>query len=295
MATKGLPAFRTALPRFLETQGPDTTSDTWHAAIFGAPLDLTTSFRQGTDQGPAGVREMSWALETYSPILDRDTLDLRVIDLGDLPIAGSDMEEALQTIADAVEWAARRAQLPIMIGGEHTASLGAYRGITRVHPGAWLLQVDAHLDLRDAYEGVALTHASWVYHAALDFGYERIVQLGVRSGEREEWKRARGRIAHSSRDLVLPPEIRSRMQGQPLYVTLDIDVLDPAHAPGTGCPEPGGCTFRELQDLLYSLEGLRVVGLDVVEVAPPLDHSGITSAAAAHVIREAILLFGGAV
>src|SRR5205823_14460922 len=119
-----------------------------------------------------------------------------------------------------------------------------------------------------------------------------IHQVGLRSGERAEWQFVRDRTAWSTTELELPDAVRGALMGRPLYVSVDIDVLDPAHAPGTGCPEPGGVTFRELAGFLYSLEGLRVVGLDVMEVSPKLDAANITAAAAAKLVREAILLFG---
>ncbi|GAC1402511.1 MAG: agmatinase [Chloroflexota bacterium] len=285
----GLPSFRRASPTFLETEHVEHPSQRVSASIFGAPLDQTTSFRPGTGSGPQSIREMSWSLETFSPFLGRDTLDLSVIDLGDLVLNDCRMENALDHISSGMEYAARASRVPIMIGGEHTAALGSYRGIKRVYPDAVLLQIDAHLDIREEYEGDPLTHATWVYRAGCEFGFDTIFQLGVRSGTREEWTRARRDVAWCSRALDLP---RTLPHDKPIYVTLDIDVLDPAYAPGTGCPEPGGCTYRELIDLVHSMDGLQVVGFDVVEVSPEIDHSGVTAVAAAHLIREAILLFG---
>jgi agmatinase len=118
-------------------------------------------------------------------------------------------------------------------------------------------------------------------------------QVGLRSGERAEWQLARSRTAWSSTELELPAVVRERLGGRAVYVSIDIDVLDPGIAPGTGCPEPGGVTFRELAGFVYGLRGLRVVGLDVMEVSPRLDSANITAAAAAKLVREAILLFGG--
>lgn len=261
------------------------------AALFGAPLDLTESFRSGTHGGPAAVRSMSEGLETYAPRLDRDLEDLRLVDLGDLPLAGLAMADALEQIARAMAHAASLGRPGIMLGGEHTGSLGGYRGIKRVYPEALLIQVDAHLDIREQYDGQALTHASWLYHAGLEFGFQHIHQLGLRSGAREEWRTSRERTAWSRMDLALPD--RTRLEGRPIYLSIDIDVLDPAHAPGTGCPEPGGVTYRELEAFLHSLAGLRVVGMDVMEVSPNLDQpSNITAAAAAKLVRDAALLFG---
>lgn len=263
------------------------------AAIFGAPLDLTESFRSGAHGGPGAVRYMSDGLETYSPVLDRDLEDLVVRDLGDVLLDGIvDVPAALDRISLGMAVAANQGKLAVMLGGEHLASLGGFRGLQRVHPEAVILQADAHLDMRPEYEGQPFTHATWLNHVGQEFGFPRIHQVGLRSGDRREWELARRQTAWSSTELSLPDSIRERIGQLPVYVSIDIDVLDPAHAPGTGCPEPGGVTFRELAAFLYSLEGLRVVALDVMEVSPNLDAANITAAAAAKLVREAILIFG---
>jgi agmatinase len=259
------------------------------AALFGAPLDPTESFRSGAAEGPAAVRVFSDSLETYSPTLDADLEDLTVLDLGD--VDDDDLASGLDAVAAAMEKAASLARLGVMVGGEHTVTLGGYRGVRRVHPEAALVVLDAHLDLREEWDGQAVTHASWVSRAGEDAGFENIVQLGVRSGAREEWPRARA-TRWSGRPLELPAEVRDWLAGRPVYLSIDIDVLDPAYAPGTGCPEPGGVSFRELEDFLHGLADLSVSALDVVEVSPRLDPSGTTAVSAAKLVREAILLWG---
>jgi agmatinase len=234
---------------------------------------------------------MSDALESYSPVLDRDLEQLSVVDLGDALLAETGIDAAIDNITLAMEHAAKRATLAVMLGGEHTGSLGGFRGIKRVHPDAVILQADAHLDMRPEYEGQALTHATWLHHVGQEYGFASIHQVGLRSGERSEWQVAREETAWSSTELSLPLSVREQIGHRPVYFSIDIDVLDPAHAPGTGCPEPGGVTFRELAAFLYGLEGLRVVALDVMEVSPDLDAANITAAAAAKLVREAILLF----
>jgi agmatinase len=235
---------------------------------------------------------MSDGLETYSPVLDKDLEELAVRDLGDLDLSDRTIDQALAQISDAMAFAASQAKLGIMLGGEHTCSLGGFRGLKRVYPDAVILQIDAHLDIRPSYEGQAFTHATWLNHVGQEFGFLSVHQVGLRSGNRQEWATARTQTAWSSPELKLPHDVRERIGSLPLYVSIDIDVLDPAHAPGTGCPEPGGVTFRELAAFLYGLEGLRVVGLDLMEVSPNLEASNITAAAAAKLVREAILLFG---
>ena len=235
---------------------------------------------------------MSDVLETYSPVLDRDLQDVSVRDLGDLQLEGRPVEESLAAIANGMVYAASHARLAVMLGGEHLASLGGFRGIKSVHPDAVILQADAHLDMRPDYEGKALSHATWLNHVGQEFGFHIVHQVGLRSGDRSEWQLARRATAWSSTELSVPRSVRDHIGRRPVYVSIDIDVLDPAHAPGTGCPEPGGVTFRELVGFVYSLEGLRVVALDVMEVSPELDAANITAAAAAKLVREAVLLFG---
>src|SRR5207302_959340 len=203
------------------------------AAIFGAPLDLTESFRGGAHGGPAAVRYMSEGLESYSPILDRDLEDFLTWDLGDLTLDGLEMSVALDAISTAMAHAASQARTAIMLGGEHTASLGGFRGVKRVFADAVILQVDAHLDMRPDYEGVALTHATWLHHVGQEFGFDIVHQVGLRSGDRHEWDTARRDTAWSSTELSLPSTVRERLGSQPLYVSVDIDVLDPADAPCT--------------------------------------------------------------
>ena len=280
---------RPVSPRF--TLSSDERRAEAAAAFFGAPLDATTSFRSGTGAGPGAVRRLSDSLETYSPALDRDLEDLILVDLGDIDLGGAEVEEAVEAIADTMVAAATTARLAVMLGGEHTVSLGGFRGIRRIHTDAILVQLDAHADLRATYGGRALTHATWAYHAGAEFGFDSIVQLGLRSGAREEWPRTRD-TNWSARELELPDAVRARISDRPVYLTVDIDVLDPSAAPGTGCPEPGGATFAELEAFLHGLAGLRVVAMDVVEVAPALDPSEITAAAAAKIVRDAVLLFG---
>jgi agmatinase len=278
-----------AAPFTLAHTSPDRVTPPIAAAIFGAPLDPTESFRSGAAEGPAAVREFSESLETYSPAIDADLEDLTLLDLGD--VVARDLVSGLEAVAAAMEQSVSLARLGVMVGGEHTMTLGAYRGARRVHEDAGLLVLDAHLDLRDEWEGQAVTHASWVSRAGEDAGLESIVQLGVRSGARDEWPRARA-TRWSGRSLELPAEVRDWLADRPVYLSIDIDVLDPAHAPGTGCPEPGGVSFRELEDCVHGLADLSVFALDVVEVSPRLDPSGATAVSAAKLIREGILLWG---
>jgi agmatinase len=177
-----------------------------------------------------------------------------------------------------------------MIGGEHTATVGGVRGALRHHPSLQVIHVDAHADLRDEYDGRRLSHATVMRRVADEVGFERIAQYGIRSGPREEFEIAR-RCLFSGPTLHIDRAVLDRIHSRPVYLTIDIDVLDPSCAPGTGCPEPGGVTFSELLSFLYDLRNLNVVAVDLMEVLPSVDVNDITSVAAAKLIREAALLF----
>lgn len=260
--------------------------------LLGAPLDRTGSFRPGCAQGPVGIRWASENLETYSPDLDRDLEDLRIGDLGDLDLSMGTQEEALAQIELEVYRLLAIHTLPLIFGGEHTIALPIARAVFAHHPDALVLHFDAHADLRESYLGEPLSHATWAYRVGEEFGFERLVQLGIRSGLREEFQRGRALSGYFSRDLAFPASIRAELMARTVYLSLDIDVLDASCAPGTGTPEAGGVSYIDLMACLTSLQGMRVVAMDINEVAPPLDPSGITSAVAAKLAREMMLLFG---
>jgi len=255
------------------------------ATLLGAPYDRTASFRRGARFGPATIRWASQSIESYSPTLDRDLEDVALLDAGDLPVENLPPEVLVEEVSHAVGAATG---LPALLGGEHTVTVGAVRALAARHPDLHVLTLDAHLDLREEYDGTRWSHACTTRRLIDVVGEQRIAVLGVRSGTRQEFAAARGLLA-AERRLTLDHELWSRLEGRPLYVSVDIDVVDPAFAPGTGTPEPGGPSTGDLLDLLRVLAPLRVVGLDVVEVAPPYDPSGQTAVLAAMIVREALL------
>ncbi len=265
---------------------------TGQITLLGAPLDRTGSFRAGCAQGPAGIRWASENLETYSPEQDRDLEDVRVRDLGDLDFSGLSQFHAIELIESEVGALLDAPTLPFIFGGEHTIALPIARAVLKRYPDALILHFDAHADLRDSYEGESLSHAAWAYHIGQEFGYQHLLQLGIRSGLREEFRFARAHCGHFSTDLIIPPDIRAALGAHPVYISLDIDVLDASVLPGTGTPEAGGTTYRELMACLHSLSFMRVVAMDINELAPPHDPTGVSSAITAKIVRELILLFG---
>jgi agmatinase len=259
------------------------------ATVVGIPLDLTESFRPGTATGPGRIREVAESLEDYSPILDADLADRKIRDAGDLSLDGLNLADALAAIEAAAEPFFGHGFV-LGYGGEHTATLPMIRAAHRRYPGLMVLHLDAHLDIREHYDGEPITHATWANAMGEEIGFQALVQLGVRSGTRDEHERAR-RCRHSSTSLDLPATVRAELRRSPVYVTVDIDVLDPSAAPGTGCPEPGGPSFRELMQVLYSLQSFNVIGADVMEVLPACDVSDITAVTAAKIGREMLCMW----
>jgi agmatinase len=260
--------------------------------LLGAPLDRTGSFRPGAAGGPGGIRWASDNLETYSPDLDRDLADIDLADAGDLDLSAPGQVGALAAIAAATGDLLDAGALPIVLGGEHTIALGVARATLRRHPEAVVVHLDAHADLRDDYLGETLSHATWAYRLGEEAGFDRLLQFGIRSGLREEFALARARCAHFDRNVVLTDAARVLIGDRPVHLSLDVDVLDPSVLPGTGTPEAGGCTWRELAGFLTALRGARVVAVDVSELAPGLDPTGASSAVAAKIVRELALLCG---
>lgn len=267
--------------------------------LMGAGLDVTTSFRPGTRFGPARIRTVSDGLEEYSPSLDGELADVPFYDAGDIDLAPGNTPASLDAIEDAVADVVGRGQLPIVLGGEHLLTLGAVRGVLRHVPDVAVIQFDAHADLRDDYLGENLSHATVMRRVAELIGPENVHQLGIRSGTGEEFRYGHTHTHFHPLPLggglaELAEQAADVVGDRPVYITVDIDVIDPGFAPGTGTPEPGGVSPGELLRALYKLRRLRVVGIDLVEVCPPQDASDVTSLLAAKLVREAIICFGSA-
>ena len=259
--------------------------------LYGAPFDSTTSFRPGARFGPSAIRRESDGLETYSPYLDRDLTEYRIYDGGDLTLPIGDAGAALLMIERAAAQILSDGKRPFLLGGEHLVTLGAVRAVYKAYPELRILHFDAHTDLRDSYLGVELSHASVIRRCQELLGDGKIWQFGIRSGEREEFAFADAGHTFLHRfDLDGLSEAVSAMKGKPVYLTVDLDVLDPSVFSGTGTPEPGGISFNELREALKVVTtGLTPVGLDVVELAPELDHSGASTAVACKLVRELLL------
>ena len=261
------------------------------AVLFGAPYDSTTSFRPGTRFGPAALRSESFGIETYSPYQDRDLeTDARVHDAGDLELPFGAPERALEMIEAQAAAILDAGKVPFLLGGEHLVTLGAVRAAAKRFPGLRILHFDAHADLREDYLGVTLSHACVLRRCHDLLGDGRIWQFGIRSGTREEFAFMKaGRVTTEPFTLKTLPQV-SFPEGTPVYLTVDLDVLDPSEFPGTGTQEAGGVRFGELLAALRDvLARFRVVALDNVELSPPLDPTGRSTALACKLLREELL------
>ncbi|MGQ0548557.1 MAG: agmatinase [Armatimonadota bacterium] len=257
------------------------------AVIIGAPYDATATYRPGAAAAPEAIRRASESIETYSPIQRRDLEDLALADAGDLTLHGSIAETMVVRVREAV---ATARGFPMILGGEHTVTVGAVQALAEREPDLGVIVLDAHLDLRDDYEGLRWSHATTVARLADTLGLDRIAVLGARSGTREEWTRAAS-LALVRSTSAIPGAVWSGLARRPLYLSVDVDAFDPAVAPGTGNPEPLGLSVDDFVTLLSVLREGRVVGCDLVEVSPPCDPSGRTAVLAAWLVREMLVAF----
>ncbi|QNJ07390.1 agmatinase [Synechococcus sp. MEDNS5] len=256
--------------------------------VFGVPYDGTTSFRPGTRFGPAAIREVSSGLETYCPQLDRDLDTLAYADLGALNIAFGAPEPVVEAVKRATAHILALGLKPLMLGGEHSISSGAVAAVAKDHPDLVLVQLDAHADLRQTWLGASHSHACAMRRCLDVLPSGDLLQIAIRSGTAEEFSEL-----HRSGRLIPLHQMSQKLsdlRGRPIYLTVDLDWFDPAVMPGTGTPEPGGFTWADFAALINELQYHHLVGADVVELAPQLDPSGISSVLAAKVTRSLLLL-----
>jgi len=285
---------RAASPRFIACHRPLAEA---RVVVFGIPFEGRVNLRKGADGGPRDLRLASDSIETYSPVLDRDLEDLALADAGDceLPGAATPREQLDAARGQIAAWW-RPGLLPFMLGGDHTATVPVIETIAPAFPGLRILQLDAHPDTRVEFLGERYNYASAMACVMETVPADRVYQVGMRTGSREEFVQPGPNFfpAHRERPLDVVRRLVPSLAGWPLYVTIDVDVLDPSEAPGTGSPEPGGISVPELIDIVRLLGSCRVIGGDLVEVAHAWDASGRTGIAASWVIREAMLTWWGA-
>lgn len=279
--------------------------DVGHAdvAVMGVPFDSGVSYRPGARFAPAAVREASRLLRPYHPGLDVSPFAaLQVADAGDVACNPFDIPAALDAVQASAAALLDAGSKIVTVGGDHTIALPLLREMHRTHGPVSLLHFDAHLDTWDTYFGADYTHGT-PFRRAFEEGLldtEALSHVGIRGplySKQDLTDDARmGFGIVTSMDVMnqgvpaVVQALRERVGGRPLYVSIDIDCLDPAHAPGTGTPEAGGMTSRELLAILRGLDGCNLVSADVVEVSPAYDHADITAVAASHVAYELISL-----
>lgn len=271
--------------------GCESSYEDANIVLFGAPFDSTTSFRPGARFGPAAMRHESFGLETYSPYQDKDLEDIAVFDSGDLELCFGSSEAALADITARAQEILADEKFPLLLGGEHLVTLGAVRAVLEKYPDLHIVHFDAHADLRDDYLGAKLSHACVLRRCHDLVGDGRIHQFCIRSGEREEFRFASQHTDMHPFTFDGLPELTEHLKQTqvPVYLTIDLDCLDPSAFPGTGTPEAGGVSFVQLLDAIRTITQANIVAADVNELASMLDNSGVSTATACKVLRELLL------
>ncbi len=258
--------------------------------LFGAGFDGTTSFRPGTRFAPSAIRNESFGIETYSPYQNKDMLDYYFFDSGDLELPFGSTTRVVADIAMRTDRIISDRKIPFMIGGEHLVTLGSVMAVSEKYDDLYILHFDAHADLRDDYLGQKLSHACVMRRCHEIVGDDHIFQFGIRSGDRDEFFFADEHTEMHKFSLDGIEAVIEKLKGKNVYLTVDLDVLDPSVFPGTGTPEAGGVSFDELRKTLTLVcKKLNIVGCDVNELSPQYDQSGVSTAVACKIIREMLL------
>ncbi|MEF9950988.1 MAG: agmatinase [Clostridium sp.] len=270
--------------------GFESTYEDATVVMFGAPFDGTTSFRPGTRFAPSTIRSESFGIETYSPYLDLDVEDFNICDIGDVDLPFGNTQKVLNELFNVTDKILTDNKKPFMIGGEHLVSLPVIQSLYKKYPNLHIVHFDAHTDLRDEYLGEMLSHATVIRRAWDLVGDNKIFQFGIRSGTKNEFEWSSKHTYMNKFDLATLENVCENLVDVPVYLTIDLDVLDPSVFCGTGTPEPGGITMKELLKSLDFLKTLNLVGADVVELSPHYDNSGTSTAVACKMVREIGLL-----
>lgn len=266
---------------------PSEQQALWH--IVGIPYDGTCSYRPGSRFAANAIREASWGLEMYSPQQDASLENVSYYDLGDLELPFGNCKRTLALIHQAVEQTLQQQKKWLGIGGEHLVTLPTVQAYARHFPQLAVVQIDAHADLRSEYMQEPLSHACVMQHISQIVSPQNIAQIGIRSGTTEEWQWMR----ENNSLFTCKDKLQQRLlswKDTPVFLTIDLDVFSPGIFPGTGTPEPGGFSWNEFMEWLLLMRNLNIVGVDVVELAPHYDTSGISNILAAKVIREVLLV-----
>lgn len=253
--------------------------------MLGLPFDGTVSYRSGSRFAPEQIRLASWGLEDYSPRFDKHLEDVNFHDAGDLEFPLGNTYKSLDLIEKNVEEIYRDGKRVFGIGGEHLVTLPEIKAVSKFYKDLAIVHFDAHTDLREEYLGEEMSHSAVIRHASKIVGAENIKQIGIRSGMKEEWE-----FMKEHKTLISEYSELDVLKDKKIFVTVDLDVLDPSVMPGTGTPEGGGMQFNELIGWFEYLKNFDIIGADVVELAPDYDASGVSTAVATKVIRELLMV-----
>ena len=273
--------------------GAKRNHDDCSIGIFGVNFDGTCSYKSGARFGPNAIRQVSTCLETFCPRLGKDLEDFNYVDFGSLEIKKNDSKSVIKSVKSATDFIINKKLTPIMLGGEHSITRGAIEALVNKYPDLILIQLDAHADLRNSYMGNEHSHACAMKRCLDVLPEKKILQVGIRSGTKEEFK-----FMHQQNQLVkfFPGENAKEFKKSllpysksPIYLTIDLDWFDPSLVPGTGTPEPGGFFWNDFELILESLKNFRIIASDIVELSPKIDNSGVSSVVAAKVLRSLIM------
>ena len=263
-------------------------------ALLGVPFDGTTSFKPGARFGPSSIREVSNSLETFCPQLNLDLEDFKYVDLGSLEINIGDPKLIIEDVSKATKTLIKNELKPLILGGEHSITSGSVNAAAQCYPDLILIQLDAHADLREEWLGTKESHACTMRRCLQVLPSKTLFQIGIRSGSKEEFEFMRENNTLINYTSVAKNENLKKSlepyKGTPIYLTIDVDWFDPSVMPGTGTPEPGGYFWQDLAAIFNILKEHNIIAADIVELAPMLDNSGISSVLAAKVTRSLLML-----
>lgn len=277
--------------KFMEMEDDYEVSD---VVVFGAGFDGTTSNRPGTRFASSAMRIESYGLETYSPLLELDLEDYNICDMGDLDLSIGNTDKVLEEIYEGTKEILDEDKFPFMIGGEHLVTLPAFKAVHEKYDDIYVLHFDAHTDLREEYNNNKNSHATVIKRIWDIVGDGRIFQFGIRSGTREEFNFALKEKHTYMETHTIDSfwKIISTLSGKNVYLTIDLDVLDPSIFPGTGTPEPGGISYRQFEQIFKILKNsnINLVGCDIVELSPDYDDTKVSTVVACKILRELSLV-----
>lgn len=277
--------------KFMEMEDDYEVSD---VVIFGAGFDGTTSNRPGTRFASSAMRIESYGLEAYSPLLELDLEDYNICDMGDLDLSIGNTDKVLEEIYEGTKEILDDDKFPFMIGGEHLVTLPAFKAVHEKYDDIYVLHFDAHTDLREEYNNNKNSHATVIKRIWDMVGDGRIFQFGIRSGTREEFNFALKEKHTYMETHTIDSfwKIISTLNSKNVYLTIDLDVLDPSIFPGTGTPEPGGISYRQFEQIFKILKNsnINLVGCDIVELSPDYDDTKVSTVVACKILRELSLV-----